>query len=138
MSRDRTEKVLLICDEAYLMIDERTPQSLIYLRNFEKRSRKYESAIAIISHSVVDFLSPEVKKYGQALLDIPTYKIMFGTDGKNLEETTNLYNLTTAEEELLLSKKRANALFICGSKKMKINFDLSPEELALFGKAGGR
>ena len=72
MSRDRTEKVLLICDEAYLIIDERTPQSLIYLRNFEKRSRKYESAIAIISHSVVDFLSPEVNKYGQALLDIPT------------------------------------------------------------------
>jgi len=124
MSRDRTEKVLLVCDEAYLMVDERTPQSLIYLRNFEKRSRKYEASIAIISHSVVDFLSPEVKKYGQALLDIPTYKFIFGTDGRNLAETTTLYKLTKAEEELLLSKKRGNALFICGSKKMKISFSL--------------
>ena len=138
MSRDRTEKVLLVCDEAYLMVDERTPQSLIYLRNFEKRSRKYEASIAIISHSVVDFLSPEVKKYGQALLDIPTYKFIFGTDGRNLAETTTLYKLTKAEEELLLSKKRGNALFICGSKKMKISFSLTPEELSLFGKAGGR
>ena len=90
--------------------DERTPQSLIYLRNFEKRSRKYEASITIISHSIVDFLSPEVKKYGQALLDIPTYKFIFGTDGRNLAETTTLYKLTKAEEELLLSKKRGNSI----------------------------
>lgn len=138
MSQDRTQKVMLVCDEAYLMIDKHTPQSLIYLRNIEKRSRKYESFIAVISHSVVDFLADEVKQYGQALMDIPTYKIIFGADGKNLEETKSLYNLTASEEELLLRKKRGNALFMCGSKKMKITFDLSPEEIAFFGKAGGR
>ena len=31
MSRDRNERVLLICDEAYLMIDQKVPQSLVYL-----------------------------------------------------------------------------------------------------------
>ncbi|WP_455089895.1 VirB4 family type IV secretion system protein [Peptoanaerobacter stomatis] len=138
MSRDRTEKVMLICDEAYLMIDKNTPEALIYLRNIEKRSRKYESSIAVISHSVVDFLDESVKQYGQALLDIPTYKIIFGTDGKNILETKHLYDLKTPEEELLLSKKRGNALFICGSRRMKINFELTKDELALFGKAGGR
>ena len=29
MSRDREERVLLICDEAYLMIDQKVPQSLV-------------------------------------------------------------------------------------------------------------
>lgn len=71
MSENREEKVLLICDEAYIMIDPHVPQSLVFLRNMEKRARKYEAAVAIISHSVVDFLYPEVKMYGQALLDIP-------------------------------------------------------------------
>jgi len=83
MTRDREERVLLISDQAYLMIDHRVPQSLIFLRNGVKRARKYEAAIAIISHSVVDFLDPSVKMYGQALLDIPCIKILMGTDGKN-------------------------------------------------------
>ena len=80
MSNNRGERVLLVCDEAYLMIDPQVPQSLAFLRNVEKRSRKYESALAIISHSVVDFLAPEIKMYGQALLDIPCYKILMGCD----------------------------------------------------------
>ena len=71
-------------------------------------------------------------------MDIPTYKIIFGTDGKNLDETKKLYNLTKAEEELLLRQQRAVALFMCGSKKMQLNFKLTEEELELFGKAGGR
>ncbi|HEY5584432.1 MAG TPA: ATP-binding protein, partial [Ruminiclostridium sp.] len=82
MSRDREERVLLISDEAYLMIDPNVPQSLVFLRNVEKRARKYEAAVAIISHSVVDFLDPSIKMYGQALLDIPCIKILMGTDGK--------------------------------------------------------
>ncbi|WP_245592057.1 VirB4 family type IV secretion system protein [Clostridiisalibacter paucivorans] len=101
MSADRNEPVLLICDEAYLMIDPNVPQSLVFLRNVEKRARKYEAGVAIVSHSVVDFLDPKIKMYGQALLDIPCFKILMGCDGKNLIETKELYNLTDAEEELL-------------------------------------
>lgn len=111
MSIDRTERVLLVCDEAYLMIDNKVPQSLVFLRNCAKRARKYEAGLMIISHSVVDFLDPSIKMYGQALLDIPCYKILFGADGQNLKELADLYNLTEAEKELLLAKKRAVALF---------------------------
>lgn len=138
MSADRNERVLLICDETYLMIDPNVPQSLAFLRNTEKRSRKYESGVAIISHSVVDFLSPEVKMYGQALLDVPCYKIIMGTDGKNLQETKELYNLTEAEEELLLSKKRGHALFMIGSKRLHVNFEIPEYKFEYMGKAGGR
>ncbi|MFU1794179.1 VirB4 family type IV secretion system protein [Paenibacillus azoreducens] len=138
MSKDRTERVLLICDECYLMIDPNVPQSLVFLRNVEKRARKYESGLAIISHSVVDFLAPEVKMYGQALLDIPCMKIIMGTDGKNLQETRELYNLTDAEEELLASKKRGHALFMIGSKRLHIHFDIPEYKFAYMGKAGGR
>jgi len=138
MSRDRAERVLLICDEAYLMIDPNVPQSLVFLRNVEKRARKYEASIAIISHSVVDFLDPQVKMYGQALLDIPCYKIIMGTDGQNLQETKELYNLTDAEEELLAGKKRGNALLMIGSKRLHAVFEIPEYKLDYMGKAGGR
>lgn len=138
MSKDRTERVLLICDEAYLMIDPRVPQSLVFLRNVEKRGRKYEAGVAIISHSVVDFLDPQIKMYGQALLDIPCYKILMGTDGQNLEETRKLYKLTEAEESLLAQKKRGVGLCIIGSKRLQINFEIPEYKFEYFGKAGGR
>lgn len=138
MSRNRTERVLLIADEAYLMIDPNVPQSLVFLRNVAKRARKYEAGIAIISHSVVDFLDPQIKMYGQALLDIPCFKILMGCDGKNLQETKELYNLTEAEEELLAGKKRGNALIIIGSKRLHIVFEIPEYKFKFMGKGGGR
>lgn len=138
MSKDRNERVLLICDEAYLMIDPSVPQSLVFLRNVEKRARKYEAGVVIISHSVVDFLDPQIKMYGQALLDIPCFKIIMGTDGRNLNETKELYNLTDAEEELLASKKRGNALVIIGSKRLHVVFEIPEYKFKYMGKAGGR
>ena len=42
MSKDKEEKTMLVCDEAYLLIDTQVPQSLIFLRNIAKRCRKYE------------------------------------------------------------------------------------------------
>lgn len=138
MSKDRNDRVLLICDEAYLMIDPSVPQSLVFLRNVEKRARKYEAGVVIISHSVVDFLDPQIKMYGQALLDIPCFKIIMGTDGRNLHETKELYNLTDAEEELLASKKRGNALVIIGSKRLHVVFEIPEYKFKYMGKAGGR
>ncbi len=63
MSKNKDEKTFLVCDEAWIMIDKAVPQSLIFLRNIAKRCRKYNGGIAIISHSVVDFLDPSVKMY---------------------------------------------------------------------------
>lgn len=138
MSRNREERVLLICDEAYLMIDQKVPQSLVYLRNVMKRARKYEGALGIISHSVIDFLSESIKQYGQALLDIPCYKLLMGTEGPNLKETAKLYDLTEAEQELLLARKRGHALFMVGAKRLHINFEIPDYKMLYMGKAGGR
>ena len=138
MSRNREERVLLICDEAYLMIDQKVPQSLVYLRNVMKRARKYEGALAIISHSIVDFLSESIRQYGQALLDIPCYKVLMGTDGKNLKETVDLYDLTEAEQELLLARKRGHALFMVGAKRLHISFEIPEYKMLYMGRAGGR
>ncbi|MFA5576318.1 MAG: DUF87 domain-containing protein [Tissierellaceae bacterium] len=136
--KDPTERVMLFADEAYLMIDPKVPQSLEFLRNLVKGARKYEGGGAIISHSVGDFLDPAIKRYGQAILDMPAFKILMGTDGRNLLETKELYDLTEAEEELLASKQRGRALMMIGSKRLKVNFEIPEYKFRYMGEAGGR
>lgn len=136
--KDRSEKVMLVCDEAYLLIDPQVPQTAVFLKNFEKRCRKYEGSLVVVTHSVVDLLHESIKNHGQAILDIPTYKIFFGIDGENLNQLSNIINLTQAEKEFLESKERAKALFLYGSKRMKIKFDIPNYKFNYFGKSGGR
>lgn len=138
LSKNKTEKVLLVCDEAYNLISPTVSQSISFLRNVAKRARKYEGALAIISHSVVDFLDSSVKLYGQAILDMASFKILMGTDGKNLAETQELYNLTEAESDFLYARKRANALLMVGTNRIKVRFDLFSYESDYFGSGGGR
>lgn len=135
-SKNPEENCLIVCDEAYLMIDENVPQALTYLKNIAKRGRKYSVGIMVISHSVVDFLAPAIKKDGQALLDLATYKIFFGCDGQNLKELSDLYNLKESEQEFLLSKHRGTGLVTIGSKRMKVRFALDYKKQYLTG--GGK
>ena len=76
-----------------------------------------------------------------------------GTDGPNLKETAKLYDLTEAEQELLLARKRGHALFMVGAKRLHINFEIpdykmftweavalmavGPDYRKTFSKAGG-
>ena len=138
VSRDKEETTMLVCDEAYLLIDPKVPQTMIFLRNVAKRCRKYEGSLVTISHSIVDFLDESVKMYGQAILDMATYKILMGTDGKNLEESTELFKLSERQAEFLYKKKRGLALFIIGSNRIFVRFDIFPIEFEYFGKGGGR
>lgn len=137
MSANPDERVLLVADEAYLMVDPKVPQSLIFLRNVAKRARKRSAALVTVFHSVVDVLDPSIKMYGQAILDAACIKILMGTDGKNLQETSELFNLSEAEEEILASKKRAHALTMIGNKRFHMVFDLPQEMRDLMGTAGG-
>lgn len=137
MSNNRDEEILLACDESYLMIDNQVPQSLIFLRNVVKRCRKYRGGIIVISHSVVDFLDPSVKQYGQAILDLACYKILMGADGQNLKEMKTLYNLTEAEEDLIYARQMGVALLMVGTNRLSVKFDIFPYEFDYFEKKKG-
>lgn len=75
--KDRNERFYVVCDEAYLLIDRKVPQTIEFLRNFCKRARKYEAGLITISQGMIDFLSPEIRQYGEALLQNATYKFFF-------------------------------------------------------------
>lgn len=138
MSKDRNEKVIFGVDEGYLFVDPDFPELMKYMRNISKRDRKYEGGLWFITHSVVDVLDPSVKRYGQAIIDNSCYKFIMGTDGKNLEETKKLFNLTEREETILSSKNRGEGVLMAGSTRINLAVDVMDEFLEMIGTAGGR
>lgn len=138
LSKDRAQKVLFGVDEGYLVVDPEYPDIMKYLRNMNKRLRKYEGGLMFITHSVVDVLDPEVKRYGQAIIDNACYKFIMGCDGKNLEEATKLFNLSESEVNLLSQKNRGQGVLFAGNTRLSLQVDVSDKFLAMMGKAGGR
>lgn len=138
MSEDRAKPVILVCDEGHILFDPEIPQTSMYIRNYAKRARKYEGGLWLATQSLVDLLNEKVKISGQAILDCATYKIFFGTDGKNLEETGELFRLTDAEKNILLAQQRGHALLLLGKQRVHVDFDIPQYKLDLMGRGGGR
>ncbi len=138
ISKNQTERVMLIADECWMMIDPACPQSMIFLRNAEKRARKYEGSVVVSTQQIVDFLDPHIKLYGQTVLDTPSIKLIFGMSGQGFKEVKNIFSLNNAQSRLIESQIRGTALMCVGSEKFRINFDFSEERLKMFGTGGGR
>jgi len=138
MSEDRTQKVIFVVDEGYLTVDPENPDLMKFFRNISKRDRKYEGGLMFITHSCVDIMDESVKRYGQALMDNACYKFLMGCDGKNLKDTTELFNLSEKEVAILAAKNRGQGIFMAGSTRINLTVEVSDEFLKMFGKAGGR
>ncbi|WP_009609748.1 VirB4 family type IV secretion system protein [Caldanaerobacter subterraneus] len=129
LERDRRERTVLVVDEAWMLVDPQTPQAIAFLRDTSKRIRKYNGSLIVISQNVIDFLAPEVQRYGQALLDNPTYKLLLAQGEKDLEAITALMNLSEAEHDLLANAKRGEGLFVAGTQRIHIKIEAAPYEL---------
>lgn len=138
IAQNRNQPVFLLCDEAHIILDPNIPEPAMYLRNICKRARKYEGMVAVVTQSVSDMLHERIKLEGQALVDNAAYKLLFTTDGKNLEDTASLFRLTESEQNILLGCGRGKALCLLGRQHVMVDFDLPRYRLELMGKGGGR
>lgn len=77
--------------------------------------------LLLFLNGINDFLCPEIRQYGEALLQNATYKFFFGTDGKDLEEIVDLYNLNTEEKAILSQKEKGRGLLFVGAGHMLLN-----------------
>ncbi len=123
-NKRKNENTFLILDEAHLMLDSRIKDTMITLKTISKRCRKYNANLMIITHSLIDMLDDELRKEGQGILENSNYKILLGTDGRNLEESRDIFKLTEQELDILASKKKGSGIFIAGSLKTPINFKI--------------
>jgi len=138
VSQDRTRPAIIAGDEFYLNVDPENPEALKFARNTSKRIRKYEGGLMVITQNLNDFMDPAVRRFGQALVDNPTYKIIMGQGENEIQSLTSLLHLSEKEVETLLAGNRGEALFIAGNRRVHAKFEVTPEEMALFGSGGGR
>lgn len=138
ISVNRWEEVILAIDEGYLLVDPEIPQAIMTVRNISKRIRKYSGGLMFITHNFVDLLHETVRRYGQALIDNPTYKVLMGQGDKEVEDLTKLMKLTEKEIEILTDGKQREAILVAGNRRLHIEVVADQFELELIGKGGGR
>lgn len=131
--RAEKKRTILVVDEAWLLADPQTPQALSFLRDVSKRIRKYGTppiggALWVITQNVVDFLAPEVARFGEAVLGNAAYKLLMRQGERDLEALDRLLQLSEAEHSLLSQAKRGEGLLVAGNQHVRLHIEASPFE----------
>lgn len=138
VDEDWLQRIILGIDEGYLLADPDVPQALQFIRNTSKRIRKREGGLWFITHNMVDLMDPAIRRFGQALLDNPTYKFVMGQGENDIEALSSLMSLSDKEIQTISEAKRGQGLLIAGSKRLSIKVQITKEDEMFIGSAGGR
>lgn len=139
ISQDREEQVILIVDEAHLLIDPNNKDGLEFLKRTSKRIRKYAGSLIVCTQNMIDFTSPEVVRYGQVIVDNSDYQFVMAQGSEEIISLQKVLRLSENERRFLQTAGKGQALFIIShDKRIPVFVHLRPEEKSLFGKGGGR
>lgn len=139
ISRDRNEKVILICEEAHLLLDPKNPDGADFLKRCNKRARKYNSAVLTVTQNFIDFTADGLERFGQVIIDNSAYIMVMAQGQKEIESVKNMLNLSESEVQFLTTASRGQCLFaISQDTRIPIQVHVREEEKELFGTAGGR
>ncbi|MDM8534415.1 ATP-binding protein [Clostridiaceae bacterium HSG29] len=128
---NRNKKVILMIDEAHMLLDKDVLETAKTLRNFQKRFRKYNGSLLVSTQEINDFTMGSIADYGKAILDNATYKILLGADGKNLEAMIDIYKLNNQEESIVTQKIQGQGLLLAGNKRMQVQVDIADYEFEM-------
>lgn len=139
ISRDRNEQVILVCDEAHLLIDPNNKDGIDFLKRTAKRIRKYNGSLWIVSQNLIDFCSQGIERFGQVILDNSAYTLVMAQGQKEIEAVQKMMKLSESEIQFLTTASRGQGLFVINQDtRLPIQIHLRDEEKELFGNAGGR
>lgn len=129
---DRSERKLLVVDEAWLLVDQKTPETLDFLRSIAKLIRGYNGAMMIITQQVNDFLADPVKAEGEAVIGNCAYTLLFRQDNRNdLDAVSRLFNLSEKEQDTLQGARVGEGLLMAGNSRVWLSVDVAPYERPL-------
>ena len=139
ISQNREEQVILIVDEAHLLIDPDNKDGLEFLKKTSKRIRKYAGSLIVCTQNMIDFTSPEVVRYGQVIVDNSDYQFIMAQGSEEIISLQKVLRLSDNERRFLQTAGKGQALFVIShDKRIPIFVHLRQEEKELFGKGGGR
>ena len=134
---DKNSTTVLMVDEAHTLLATGNELGAEFLAQVQRRSRKYNTGTIIITQQPTDFASPKVFVHGKAIFDNASYYLIMGLKKQAVEDLSKLVDLNDQEKESIKRYNQGEALFVCGSRRMRINIIVTQEELDSFGIGGG-
>ena len=128
---------VLTVDEAHVLISGSNVLGADFLGQIQRRARKYNTGTIIITQQPSDFSDPSVITQGKAIFDNASYYLIMGLKKQAVEDLSKLIDLNDNEKESIKRYNQGEALFVCGSRRMRINVIATEQELDSFGSGGG-
>ena len=137
LTLDSTINTILMVDEAHVLLGSNNTLGADFLAQIQRRSRKYNTGTIIITQQPSDFSDPAVITQGKAIFDNASYYLIMGLRKQAVEDLARLIDLNESEQDSIKRYSQGEALFVCGSRRMRINVIASEDELDSFGRGGG-
>lgn len=134
---DKDVNTILMVDEAHVLLGGNNAIGADFLAQVQRRARKYNTGSIIITQQPSDFADPSVITQGKAIFDNASYYLVMGLKKQAAEDLSKLIDLNENEKESIKRYSQGEALFVCGSRRMRINITVTKEELESFGSGGG-
>ena len=128
---------VMMVDEAHVLLSGGNILGADFLAQIQRRARKYNTGTIIISQQPTDFSDPSVITQGKAIFDNASYYLVMGLKKQAVDDLSKLIDLNDNEKESIKQYNQGEALFVCGSRRMRITIVVSDEELDSFGSGGG-
>jgi type IV secretory pathway VirB4 component len=134
---DKSKNTVMYVDEAHILLSGNNELGAEYLAQMQRRARKYNTGTIIITQQPTDFTDEKVIVQGKAIFDNASYYLIMGLKKQAVEDLAKLVDLNENEIESIKLYNQGEALFVCGSRRMRINVVLTQDELDSFGSGGG-
>ncbi len=134
---DREVTTVLSVDEAHVLLSTRNELGAEFLAQMQRRARKYNTGTIIITQQPTDFAAPNVIVHGKAIFDNASYYLVMGLKKQAAEDLSLLIDLNESELDSIKYYNQGEALFVCGSRRMRVRVLCTQEELDSFGSGGG-
>lgn len=137
LTLDASVNTVLMVDEAHVLLSGSNVLGADFLAQVQRRARKYNTGTIIITQQPSDFSDERVITQGKAIFDNASYYLVMGLKKQAAEDLAKLIDLNENEKESIKKYSQGEALFVCGSRRMRINIVATEEELDSFGSGGG-
>lgn len=134
---DKSKNTVMMVDEAHILLSGGNELGAEYLAQMQRRARKYNTGTIIITQQPTDFAAENVIMHGKAIFDNAAYYLVMGLKKQAVEDLAKLIDLNENEKESIKTYVQGEALFVCGSRRMRINVVITQDELDSFGSGGG-
>ena len=137
LTLDSSVNTVMMVDEAHVLLSGGNTLGADFLAQIQRRARKYNTGTIIITQQPTDFSDPNVITQGKAIFDNASYYLVMALKKQAVDDLAKLIDLNDNEKETIKQYGQGEALFVCGSRRMRINVIVSDEELDSFGSGGG-